>query len=154
MGISKKQYEEREMFLNILWLESYEGNTPKADDGSLLVPLKFSGKVKELGLLILRHAKTHGRLMLMKCNGPEHLELPYYWRKGESQGERHHEWSKWVDRREMLVERRLFQLAEELGITLELCGDPRGYTVKLVTSDTGRSNTLGESKSVWGIPGS
>ena len=103
MGISKEEYDQREEFLNILWLESTQVKSLKLDNGMLMVPLKFSGKVKELGLLILRHAKTHGRLMEQQCDGPIHLDTPYWWGKPKQRGKRHDEWSEWRERREMLV---------------------------------------------------
>lgn len=43
-------------------------------------------------------------------------------------------------------------MAESLGVTLELGGDPRGYTVKLMTPKSGRYNTWGGAECGWGVP--
>jgi hypothetical protein len=102
--------------------------------------------------LILRHAVTHGKLAVQGCNGPAHLENKYYWDRPKLHARKKEEWSEWRDKRESQIEKRLFELAEGIGVTLELGGDPRGYTVKLMTPNTKRCNTWGGEASGWGLP--
>jgi len=120
------------------------------------VLLEESGKpfqeVHRAWELILRHAVTHGKLAVQGCNGPEHLENRYYWDNPKLYAKKLDEWSEWRDKKESQIERRLFELAESIGVTLELGGDPRGYTVKLMTPKTERYNTWGGSESGWGVP--
>ena len=108
--------------------------------------------VIQTGLLILRHAVTHGKLAVAECNGPEHLECSYYWDNPKEYNKKRDKWSEQRDKKESHIERRLFELAERIGVTLELGGDPRGYTVKLMTPNTERYNTWGGKECGWGVP--
>lgn len=128
---------EREKFLNVLCEESSCPDWPE---------------IKRVGLLILRHAVTHGRLAVAECNGPEHLENPYYWKNKDLYNKKRDEWDAWRKKRETQIERRLFELADSLGVTLSLGGDPRGFAVMLKTPKTKRYNTWGGEEEGWGVP--
>jgi len=126
MGYSKGQHEERESFLNVLCEESESGWLD----------------IRSAGLLILRHAKTHGRLAVDACNGIG----PF------ATGKEIDRWQERLDRKEELLERRLHEIATGIGVSLELGGDPRGFTVKLQTPKTGKYNTWGGRECGWGVP--
>ena len=127
---------ERTEFLNVLMEES---------DASSTVTY---GAWK----LILRHAVTHGKLAVAECNGPEHLENPYYWDNPKEYRRKSDEWSEQRDKKESQIEKRLFEIAKSIGVRLELGGDPRGYTVKLMTPKTEKYNTWGGAECGWGVP--
>jgi plasmid stability protein len=89
------------------------------------------GEVNRAGGLILRHAATHGRYAEAECC---------------------RELEPWEAKKAAQTEKRLEALAEELGVTLSLEGDPRGFTVKLKTPKSGKYNTWGGAETGWGVP--
>ncbi len=85
----------------------------------------------DIGRLILRSAATHGRYAVEECN----REL------SASEVSLHNASCE-----------RLARYANRLGVTLTLGGDPRGYTVKLMTPKSGKYNTWGGAEDGWGVP--
>jgi hypothetical protein len=84
--------------------------------------------------LIARHAKTYRRLAEMQCGDGIHS------------GEWVNAHWEWITKRDEQIERRLLALAETLpeSVTMELQGDPRGYLVRLIVTDTnGIPRTVG-----------
>lgn len=55
------------------------------------------------------------------------------------------------ERRALGAANAALKLAELAGVTPRLCGDPRGYALKLVLP-TGRYNTWGGAEEGWGVP--
>ena len=103
-----------------------------------------TGKPAELveknARLILRHAKTHGRLAEMSCNGhpiqgrcpPVGCDMVAY---NARVNKLQNEWDVYIEKREGQIEKRIATLASELGIVANFGGDPRGFTVKLQLPD-------------------
>jgi hypothetical protein len=88
-------------------------------------------RTMQVGRALIRQSITHGRYAVMECNG---------------------DGGEWREHRQEVVSDRLERMAESLGVTLELGGDPRGYTVKLMTPKSGRYNTWGGAECGWGVP--
>jgi hypothetical protein len=104
--------------------------------------------------LILRHAKTHGRMAEAECNGhplqsmapPQGCDLKAWnARVNKAQAE----FEAWTEKRTAQVEKRLAAICEPFGVTVDCGGDPRGYTVKLRLPE-GTSNTWGQDG--YGVP--
>lgn len=106
--------------------------------------------------LILRHAKTHGRLAEMSCNGhplqsvcpPQGCDLKAWNDRVKRAQEKH---DAWIEKREAQIERRISELASEIGCKANFGGDPRGYTVKLILPG-GEYNTWGGKEEGYGVP--
>lgn len=92
--------------------------------------------------LIVHHARTYKRIQEAWCS----IEMD------EAQ-------TKAMERREMLLEKRIAELVAALPtvqgqpITVKFGGDPRGYTVKLIMA-SGKSNTWGGAEDGYGVPNS
>lgn len=100
-----------------------------------------------LARLLLRHAKTHGRLQEANCNGVGtwHNEDP------KSFARRQDRFEKQIEKKETQIEKRITEIAMALGFTVEFGGDPRGYTVKL-TLPSGAYNSWGGKECGYGVP--
>lgn len=84
--------------------------------------------------LLMRHAKTHGRIQERWCSEEMSESL-----------------TRRVERREKQIEALITRHAESLGCKVHFDGDPRGYTVKLFLP-TGDWNTWGGKESGYGVP--
>lgn len=102
-----------------------------------------------LASLLLRHAKTHGRLAEESCNGHPAQSSPHM--PAEQLNKLQEKWDARIELREAQVERRIKEICEELGICVKFGGDPRGYTVT-VFLPSGKSNTWGGKEEGYGIP--
>ena len=94
--------------------------------------------IERIANSIMRNARTHGSLCVAECNGPPSNDLA-------------DEWEQHVSKRKTAVIGRLRDLAAELGVRMDLGGDPRGYTVK-IHLPSGASNTWGGRECGWGVP--
>ncbi len=103
--------------------------------------------VTQYARLLLRHAKSHGNIAEAECNGHPAMSSPYIDSKTASKLQAQHE--AWCEKRERQLERRMTQIAGELGVGIVFGGDPRGYTVKLQLPN-GESNTWGRDG--FGVP--
>jgi hypothetical protein len=99
--------------------------------------------------LLLRHAKTHGRLEEMSCNGHPAQGDPHM--PVERINKLQDRWDAWIEKREGQIERRIQQLCAEIGCKVDMNGDPRGYTIKVFLPDNAY-NTWGGAESGWGVP--
>ena len=152
MGFSREQHVAREEFLNRLCVEiGLESFSERHSPGEE-TPCPTWSEIKRAGLLILRHAKSYQRIQTMACNGPQHLQTPYYWERPKLARIKEDEWDTWMEKREKQLESRLHALAAEIGVTLSLGGDPRGFTVKLMTPKSGKYNSWGGAEDGWGVP--
>lgn len=106
-------------------------------------------QTKRVAELLLRHAKTHGRLAEMSCNGHPAQGSPTM--PAEQINKLQDKWDAYIEKRETQIEHRMKQLADSIGCQIKFGGDPRGYTVKVVLPD-GRYNTWGGAEEGWGIP--
>jgi hypothetical protein len=110
-------------------------------------PDKHEHAVTQLARLLLRHAKTHGRLAEESCNDHPAQGSPTM--DAKTIGRLQDRWDARIERQEKQVERRMAEIAAELGATADFGGDPRGYTVKL-RLPSGRNNTWGQDG--FGVP--
>lgn len=99
--------------------------------------------------LLLRHAKTHGRLAEESCNGHPAQSSPTM--DAKTVGRLQEKWDARIERQEKQIERRMAEIAAELGVPIRFGGDPRGYTVKL-TLPSGRYNSFGGREEGYGVP--
>jgi ERCC4-type nuclease len=83
--------------------------------------------------LFLRHSKTHGRIQEAHCNGHPAMGNPNI--PQERAAKLQEQFEKYMERRELLIERRLTELAQENGVAVNFESDPRGWTVKLALRD-------------------
>ena len=112
--------------------------------------------VTEAARLILRHAKTHGRIAEAQCNGhplqsvspPNGCDMQA-WNARVNKAQDAHD--AYCEKREKQIERRIAELAEQIGVKAYFGGDPRGYTVKLHLP-SGAYNTWGGAESGYGVP--
>lgn len=112
------------------------------------LPNKPAHLVADSARLLMRHAKTHGRLAEEECNGPG----DYVHRLPIAESNRLiEEHARRVETRQAQAEKRIAAICAELGIEPVFGGDPRGYTVK-VRLPSGASNTMGGREDGWGIP--
>lgn len=113
---------------------------------------EFTGaplQTKRVAELMLRHAKTHGRLAEMSCNGHPAQGSPTI--PIERINKLQDKWDAYIDKREAQIERRIKELAESIGCRVKFGGDPRGYTVR-VFFPSGKYNTWGGSDEGYGVP--
>ena len=110
-------------------------------------PNKSADSVAQLARLLLRHAKTHGRLAEETYNGHPAQGSPSL--PAATINRLQEKWDARIARQEKQVERRMSEIAAELGAKIDFGGDPRGYTVKLILP-SGHSNTWGQDG--FGIP--
>jgi hypothetical protein len=97
---------------------------------------------------IMRAARTHGRLAVEYCNGPEHLTtVPH----SPERSHRAEQWEEQRAKRQAACERQLIKLCAPYGMVPRFGGDPRGYTVKL-TLPSGLYNTWGGREEGYGVP--
>jgi len=115
----------------------------------------------EAARLLLRHARTHGNLAVMQCNGPEHLNVmaPYDWQKQPAEHaawiKRNHaamaDWEAAREKKELAVEKRISDICASFKLPVIFGGDPRGFTVK-VKFPSGIYNTWGGREDGYGVP--
>ena len=98
--------------------------------------------------LLLRHAKTHGNLAVAECNGPGDWvnRIPY-----PQAGEIIAKFEVRIEKRQQQIEKRIQVICDKIGCRVDLNGDPRGYTVKVILP-SGKYNTWGGKESGWGVP--
>lgn len=123
--------------------------TKERDEFITRMVAEFGDQSLNTARLLLRHAKTHGRLAEMACNGSpaqSNPNLPI-----EQVNKCQARWDAWIEKREAQIERRIKQLCDEIGLPVDFGGDPRGYTVK-VFFPSGKYNTWGGAESGYGIP--
>ena len=106
-------------------------------------------KVEHAARLILRHAKTHGRLAEESCNGHPAQGSPTM--PTDQLNRLQERWDARIEKQEAQIERRIKEICEPLGIVPDFGGDPRGYTVRLHLP-TGAYNTWGGRESGFGVP--
>lgn len=99
--------------------------------------------------LLMRHAATHGRLEVESCNGHPAQGSPTM--PAAAINRLQDKWDARIEKREAQIERRITEIAAELGLTVDFGGDPRGYTVKLHLPN-GAYNTWGGKESGYGVP--
>jgi len=110
-------------------------------------PGKSADEVTRLARLLLRHAKTHGRLAEESCNGHPIQSSPTAAMALVNRLQA--KWDARIERQEKQIEHRIAEIAAELGCAADFGGDPRGYTVKLQLP-SGRMNTWGQDG--FGVP--
>ena len=105
------------------------------------------GDKRHFARLILRHARTYQHLQEDNCNGCG----TYYNEPQEQFAKRQDRFEKRVAHREEMIERRLREIASELGagFAIDFGGDPRGCTVKLKLP-SGTNNDW--ERSAWCVP--
>lgn len=111
-------------------------------------PQRRHDDVMQLARLLLRHAKTHGRLSEESCNGHPCQGSMMPADKINALQER---WDARIERETERIEKRIKAICEPFGIVPDFGGDPRGYTVKLHLPSK-RYNTWGGEESGYGIP--
>lgn len=99
--------------------------------------------------LLLRHAKTHGRLSEMSCNGHPAQGSPTL--PIQTINKLQGQWDAYIEKREPQIENRIRQIASELGLSVKFGGDPRGFTVRVFFPDESY-NTWGGKEEGYGIP--
>ena len=110
--MTKQEILNREKFVQIVQRESNAFTFMERD---------------RLARLLMRHAKTHGNLQEQNCNGCG----TWYGESTESFNKRQSRFEAALEKREQQIERRLTEIANQLGFGIILGGDPRGATVKL-----------------------
>ncbi len=113
-------------------------------------------QVTNAARLLLRHAKTHGRIAEMECNGhpiqsqsPPQSYAPEAW--NALVNKRQAAFDAWCEMRTQQLERRITEICQSIGVRPNFGGDPRGYTVKLHLP-TGVYNTWGGAEEGYGVP--
>lgn len=122
---------QNQEFLEILWAESRFGEQTKTF--TEFTRTKEWSEFYSLAMNLMKRARTCNRLATKACK----VEL--------------------TEREQLRDERNddaIADIANLLGVSLEVQGDPRGFTVKVRTTKTGRGNTLGGAEVGWGVPGS
>lgn len=84
--------------------------------------------------LLMRHATTHNRIQEIWCNVEMSERMTKYWEKREQQ-----------------LERRMKEIATGLNMQIDFTGDPRGYTTRVFFPDNSY-NTWGGVESGFGVP--
>lgn len=131
--------KEREEFLSVLQDELVWPGVRKGKSSAL-----GRAEVLEAGRLLLRHARTHGNLAVEECNGPPDWLLRNG-QKGIDERAAH------IAKRQERCEKRIREICADLGLRVELGGDPRGFTVK-IHFPSGKYNTWGGRESGYGVP--
>lgn len=120
--MTKRQWSERERFI-ALCVDNYAVGT--------FDTLTHRDHARRAATLLMRHAKTHHRIQGDRCNI---------------------EFTPAMERREELLERRIKELAESIGLHADCDGDPRGYTVKVHFPGGKHWNTWGGQETGYGVP--
>ncbi len=105
-------------------------------------------QVTNAARLLLRHAKTHGNVACMECNGPGDWVHRLAIKDASKEYEKH---QAWCNKRTEQLERRITEICQSIGVRPNFGGDPRGYTVKLHLP-TGAYNTMGGQEEGYGVP--
>lgn len=107
--------------------------------------------VEHYARMLMRNAATHGRLAVESCNGHPIHSSPHANTDAARVSRLQQAWEARIKRQEKACELRITAICQDLGLTPDFGGDPRGYTVK-VQLPTGASNTWGGREDGWGIP--
>jgi hypothetical protein len=116
--MTKREAESRAKFAAILWHNlpvNVAECTPQAE-------------CAHLADLLCRHGVTYSRLQEMHCNGVG----TWYGESAASFAKRQERFEKQLERREILIEKRIRAICESLGYVASFEGDPRGHTVRVV----------------------
>jgi hypothetical protein len=114
-------------------------------------PDKPMAEVIRVAKLLMRHARTYGRIQEMECNGHPAQSNPYMPIETLNKLQARHE--AYCEKEGKRMEGLLTRAGAALGCEVKFTGDPRGYTVRLMLPSK-RYNTWGGAEDGWGVPNS